>query len=261
MAEFLSRPAPALSQFDRSHLGGRDRVTLRQLVPALVTMVVLASGLAAIEATRAGAWDFALRFVLLAVVADGIDGPLARRLGVAGPMGKQLDSLSDIIAFGVAPAFLFATFYSGMFDPLRYAVAFIFVAAGVYRLARFHSQPGNGNFHGLPITAAGALLAVTVAGPFTAEGLIAGGAAIALALLMVGRHPFPKFSQWRWTLLPAIVAAAVPILLWPGVDTLAIVAGVFFGLYVLWSFIRGFVGRKEQEIDDEQEADSVTTQS
>lgn len=229
-------------------------MTLRHSMPALVTMVALACGLVAVEATRGGAWDLALRLILLAAVADGIDGPLARRLRAASPMGKQLDSLSDIIAFGVAPAFLFSTYYVGAPDLARFGVALVFVGAGVYRLARFQTHPSNDVFQGLPITAAGMLLAVTVAGPITTGVLGTGGMAIALAALMVSRQPFPTLVHWRWRLLPALLIAALPIALWPRVDTLAIVVAVILGIYVLAglvSWVSRRVGERTLGVDEE----------
>lgn len=214
-------------------------MTLRQAVPSLITLFALGCGLGAIEATRVGNWDLALRLILLAAIADGIDGPIARRLNGSGAMGKQLDSLSDIVSFGAAPAFLFSTHYASAPDAARFGVALAFVATGAYRLARFNAQPTNDVFLGLPITVAGALLAVTVAGPFSLGVVEASLIAMVLAVLMVGRHPFPTFAKWRWTLLPAMAASAVAIALWPRVETLAIAAGAIFAFYVVW----GLVGR------------------
>mgnify|MGYP003349167163 CR=1 FL=1 len=87
-------------------------MTLRMAAPALVTLIALACGLAAIEAAHAGEWEMALRFVLLAAVADAMDGTIARLLHASSNMGKELDSLSDLVTFGAAPAFLFASHYS-----------------------------------------------------------------------------------------------------------------------------------------------------
>jgi CDP-diacylglycerol---serine O-phosphatidyltransferase len=212
-------------------------VTRRQAIPALVTLVVIACGFGALEAARVESWDIALRLILLAAVADGIDGALARRLRATSALGKQLDSLADIVAFGVAPAFLFSTFYADTHDAARYGVAIAFAAAGAYRLARFHGQAGNDYFFGLPITAAGALLTVVVAGPFTAGVLEGGAVAVALAVLMVSRLRFPTFADWRWTLFPGLVAATIPIALWPGVDTLAIIAAIILSLYIVLGLV------------------------
>lgn len=214
----------------------------RQLLPVGITLFALACGLAAIEASHVGDWHLALRLILLAAIADGLDGTVARRLGVDGALGSELDSLSDVIAFGVAPAFLFSAAYGDGFDLTRLLVAIIFVGAGAYRLARFHILPSGPYFVGLPIPSGGVLLASAVAGPFTPNVWVAGAIAIALAALMVSKHPFPTFAQWRKTLLGVLVGAAVLIAIWPSGEMLAIVAIVALASYVLWGFAAELVG-------------------
>jgi len=229
-------------------------VTRRQAIPTLITLFALGCGLGAIEATRIGDWGLALRLILLAAIADGIDGPVARRLNGAGEIGKQLDSLSDVISFGVAPAFLFSTFYADAPYLVRFAPALAFVAMGAYRLGRYNAQPSSDRFMGLPITVSGALLAVTVAGPITANVAVASIIALMLTVLMGVRHPFPAFTKWRWTLLPAFVGAAISIALWPGVETVAIVAGVILALYILW----GLVSHLLQHFNSDEVAERPT---
>ena len=220
-------------------------MTLRQVPPALVTTLTLACGLAALEAVRVGDWVLTLRLLLMAAVADGADGMLARRLGAVSPMGAQFDSLADIIAFGVAPAFLFATYYGSAPDGVRFGVALAFVLAGAYRLARFHAQPTHTAFCGLPITAAGSLLVVIVAGPFRVGVPEAAAASIALAVLMVSHHPFPKLPRSHQWLLLVAAAAVFPVVLWPHAETLAIVATSAFGAYVLWGLVGQMVADSE----------------
>lgn len=108
---------------------------------------------------------FSCLFVMAAAVFDRFDGKLARKLDVASEMGKQLDSLCDLISFGVAPAVIawklhFA--YASMFFPfgrlIGYALALAFPIAGAIRLARFNLQEECDCFYGIPITLAGSLL-------------------------------------------------------------------------------------------------------
>ena len=231
-------------------------MTFRQSLPSLVTMVTLACGLATLEAARVGEWELALRLVLLAAVADGVDGILARRLRACSAMGEQLDSLADVIAFGAAPAFLFSTYYGGASGWVRFGVALAFVLAGAYRLARFHARPANGVFCGLPITVAGPLLALAVAGPFGAGAPEAGLAGLGLAALMVSHHPFPTFARSRGRLLPAIAGASLPVALWPRVETLAILAALALGTYLVWGLVSqvvtddGMPGRSVEEVPE-----------
>lgn len=214
----------------------------RQLLPVTITLFALGCGLGAIEASHVGNWHLALRLILLAFIADGVDGTVARRLGVAGALGGELDSLSDVVAFGVAPAFLFAAAYGDGFALARLTVMMVFVGAGAYRLARFHILPSGPYFCGLPIPSAGVLLAATVAGPFTPNVWVAGVVAVALAGLMVSKHPFPTLAQWRKTLVALLVGSAVLIAIWPSGETLAIVSIVVLASYVLWGFAVGLVG-------------------
>lgn len=203
----------------------------------MVTMVALACGLAALEAARGTSWDLALWLILLAAIADGVDGVLARRLRVTSAMGEQLDSLTDIVAFGTAPAFLFSSYYGDAPAVLRFGVPFGFVVAGAYRLARFHTRPNVGGFCGLPITVAGPLLALAVVGPFGLGAWEAGGIGIIIAALMVHAHSFPAIVPSRRWLLLAIVAASVPVALWPRGETLSIVGAVTLGAYVIWGLV------------------------
>jgi phosphatidylserine synthase len=163
-------------------------------------------------------------------------------------MGRQLDSLADIIAFGVAPAFLFATYYSAAAGWVRFGVALPFVLAGAYRLARFHAEPDQSFFRGLPITAGGTLLALVVTGPFGAGVWATAMTGIALTVLMVCRHPFPKLGPSRHWLLPGLGAALLPVALWPQVETLALVAGLVLASYVLWGVAGMVLGDKLQAI-------------
>lgn len=201
-------------------------------------MFTLSCGLAAIEAARTGNWDWALRLILLATIADGLDGALARQLGASSDMGEQLDSLADIVAFGAAPALLFVTVFSSAPAPMRYAVGLFFVLAGAYRLARFHAVPADGVFLGLPITAGGALMALIAAGPFGLNYWLATGLAIGTALLMVCRVQFPKMSHIKPNPIGVIAVASFPVVLWPGVETVAIVAALIMGAYVVFGLIR-----------------------
>ncbi len=214
----------------------------RQILPIAITLFALACGLASIEASHAGNWHLALRLILLAAIADGVDGTVARRLGVAGPLGGELDSLADVVAFGVAPAFLFSTAYGDDFALARLAVAVVFVGAGAYRLARFHILPSGPYFIGLPIPSGGVLLAATVAGPFTPNVWVAGAIAVGLAALMVSKHPFPTLAQWRKTLLAVLIVLAIVIAIWPSGETLAIAAIAVLASYVLWGFAVELVG-------------------
>ncbi len=219
-------------------------MTLRMAAPALVTLIALACGLAAIEAAHAGAYEMALRFILLAAVADAMDGTIARLLHASSNMGKELDSLSDLVTFGAAPAFLFASRYSGAPIELVFGAMVLFVAAGAYRLARYNGQSSRGDvFCGMPITAAGMLLAVAVAGPVDLNHVEAVGTAIALSILMVSRVPFPMLKFGWSLLLPALGVAIIPIALANSVEWLALAAVIALGVYVVMGVVSALSDR------------------
>jgi CDP-diacylglycerol--serine O-phosphatidyltransferase len=211
-------------------------VNVRQWLPAIVTLVVLGCGLGALEASRVANWDLAFGLIVLAGLADAVDGLVARWLRVAGPMGAQLDSLADVVAFGAAPAFLFSAHYAATAPtPLRLAVMLAFVSAGVFRLARFNVQPKREGFLGMPITCGGVLFAASVAGPFVGAMVNAAVVGVVLAVLMASHVPFPKFTTWQWRFLPPMLGAAIPLARWPSIDTAALVTFGLFGSYTLWS--------------------------
>jgi CDP-diacylglycerol---serine O-phosphatidyltransferase len=213
----------------------------RQAVPAVITVLALACGLAAFEAARGEHWAWAFRLILLAAVFDGADGVLARRLAVAGPMGQQLDSLSDVVTFGAAPAFLFISYYSGSPDVIRFTVALVFLSAGMFRLARYNTRPASSSFSGLPITAAGVLFAAVTTGPLAGQYAFASIAGLMLGALMVSTHPFPTLSKARAKMLPALIPIFIPVVLWPHVETVALIAAGGIGLYLVWGLLSRFV--------------------
>ncbi len=151
---------------------------LRKILPNILTLANLAFGVLAILV--ASSTDkinilnrgddinliyFSCLFVMVAALSDRFDGKLARHLGVASELGKQLDSLCDLISFGVAPAviawklhFAFASTLLPMGRLFGYLIALAFPIAGAIRLARFNLQDDSTYFQCIPITLAGSLL-------------------------------------------------------------------------------------------------------
>lgn len=104
-----------------------------------------------------GNFNLSLLLIFIAALTDRFDGMVARKLNVESELGKQLDSMSDIISFGVAPALLL---YQGILIEFGAPGAFFsifYISCGAFRLARFNISENNGYFTGLPITAAGCL--------------------------------------------------------------------------------------------------------
>jgi CDP-diacylglycerol--serine O-phosphatidyltransferase len=130
----------------------------------MLTSLNLILGVFSILATFNNNFTTAALLVVAAMLADGIDGRVARYFKVSSEFGKELDSLCDLVSFGVAPAILSYAFLLKDFDKAGYAVAAIFATCGALRLARFNVNTGvvKGYFMGLPIPAAGCVVATFV---------------------------------------------------------------------------------------------------
>jgi CDP-diacylglycerol--serine O-phosphatidyltransferase len=133
----------------------------RAFIPNILTFMNLAFGIMALLATTEGQYLNAGLFILGAGLIDRYDGRIARLLNAESPLGKELDSLSDLVSFGVAPAIL-AYFMFDLIDLsfLGLIPVILFPVAGAYRLARYNSSSFNGVFMGVPITIAGCMLAL-----------------------------------------------------------------------------------------------------
>ena len=143
------------------------------LLPNLITSASLFFGLLAIKYSIDGRMNgnmqefvFAAYAILAAGLCDGLDGSVARLTHTQSSFGVQLDSLCDLVSFGIAPAIVIYNYALNDFFRLGFCVAFIFAACGALRLARFtvQSEMGktSGNFTGLPIPMAAAPLAVFI---------------------------------------------------------------------------------------------------
>jgi CDP-diacylglycerol--serine O-phosphatidyltransferase len=123
----------------------------------------LVFGMCSILSTFHGELIWGSIFILLALVADGLDGRTARFFGVSSEMGKEMDSLCDLGSFGIAPAFLAWAFVLQHHGLLGVAVVIIFAVCGMWRLARFNVNADvvHGYFMGLAIPAGGNIVAMT----------------------------------------------------------------------------------------------------
>lgn len=135
----------------------------RRFLPNLCTSMNLVFGMCSILATYHGDLIRGSIFILLALVADGLDGRTARFFGVSSEMGKEMDSLCDLGSFGIAPAFLAWAFVLQHHGWLGVAVVIIFAVCGMWRLARFNVNADvvHGYFMGLAIPAGGNIVAMT----------------------------------------------------------------------------------------------------
>ncbi len=168
----------------------------RSAVPNVFTFANLGCGVMSLMMTFQENYKWAAIFILLACLADRYDGRVARMLNVSSELGKELDSLADLVSFGVAPAILAFNIYSfASLGIAGYLLAILFPIAGAYRLARFNVTDFDGEFYGIPITFAGMFMALYCF--VTMNYLVPQGVnaiiMIALAYLMVCKHRFKKF--------------------------------------------------------------------
>lgn len=139
---------------------------IRSLVPNAITVLAICAGMSAIRFAILGRWEGAVLAVLIAGVLDGLDGRMARLLKGSSKFGAELDSLSDIVSFGVAPAVILYSWALRDVKGIGWLIALIFTTAMALRLARFNtmSQSENINkkenqdyFTGIPAPASAAL--------------------------------------------------------------------------------------------------------
>jgi CDP-diacylglycerol--serine O-phosphatidyltransferase len=130
-------------------------------IPNILTFGNLIFGLLSLLMTFQTNYKLSAIFILLAGLMDRYDGQLARFLQVSSELGKELDSLADLVSFGVAPSILIFNLYNFIsLGYLGYICFLIFPVAGAYRLARYNSSNFNNVYTGIPITMAGMLVAI-----------------------------------------------------------------------------------------------------
>lgn len=226
---------------------------MKWILPNACTAANLFFGMLSILATYEGNFFYASVFILLALIADGMDGRVARALNAASELGKEMDSLCDLGSFGIAPAFLAYAFCMHNYGTLGKAAAIIFALCGMWRLARFNVNTGvvHGFFMGLAIPAGGCIIATTTL-LFTAMnirpenfGLIYPITVIIVAYLMVSHVHYPDFKGGgeKLYLVSKIFAAAM----FAGIIYLtqaAIVQGVLtaiFATYAVFGIINSLI--------------------
>lgn len=132
------------------------------LLPNALTTASLFSGFYAIVAAASGVFDNAAIAIFVSMVLDGLDGRVARMTNTQSKFGEEYDSLSDMVAFGVAPGMVAFFWALNDLDKVGWAITFIYVAGAALRLARFNTQIGSIDkkvFVGLPSPAAAACVA------------------------------------------------------------------------------------------------------
>jgi len=211
---------PAVADSDPASLLPGAHTMRRRVSFALVNACTLASlglGLMAIFLAMHGDVRIAAACLVACVGFDGLDGALARKLGVSSPFGAQMDSLADMCSFGLAaPVVVYAALAHTV--PTAFAAVACMLVAGcaAIRLARFNVSPKDGKFFsGVPTTLVAAVLALTVLIDLPLPGAAVLGGVAMLAFAMVSSFPYAKLARlvklppWLW-LLPIVGALVDP---------------------------------------------------
>ncbi len=221
----------------------------------------------------------AIWFVLAAFVFDFLDGRLARLGGHESPFGREFDSLADIVSFGLAPALMVYRVVLQEFPRACWIIAFIYLACGALRLARFNSVAANhhgtnnqNTFTGFPIPAAAGLIAsITLFLLWLAEGehhlgnwrFVLPPLLLFLSFMMFSRFQYPSFKAVNWKTKKSIPRfLAIILVLIFTVLNYEWMPAVLFLAYLLYGVLRPWLSREwrreiEEEIGEEPTAEPV----
>jgi CDP-diacylglycerol--serine O-phosphatidyltransferase len=219
---------------------------------------------AAADLFHAAVW-----FILGAFVFDFLDGRLARLGGNESAFGREFDSLADIVSFGLAPALMVYRIVLQEFPRACWIIAFIYLACGALRLARFNTTAANGNtpgdgtnFTGFPIPAAAGLIAsITLFLLWLAEGehrlgkwkFVLPPLLLFLSFMMFSRFQYPSFKAINWKTKKSIPRFLVIIfILILTVLNYEWMPAVLFLSYLLYGVLRPWLSREwRREIEEE----------
>ncbi|WP_235295824.1 CDP-diacylglycerol--serine O-phosphatidyltransferase [Portibacter marinus] len=216
---------------------------IKQNIPNFLTCLNLTCGLLAI---MSGDLDIGVYLVIAGGIFDVFDGMVARALNVSSPIGGELDSLADVVTFGVAPAILYYKAFAGAGQWWFLLGPICIVVAGAVRLARFNVTESKSNFfEGLAIPASGLTLCGLVYARFFLTGLSLNFLpflfiAIGLALLNVSSikmFSFKQFGSSKVKIYFAVIAGAglLSLLLMP-----RLTIAVLMITYIFLAVINGF---------------------
>lgn len=193
------------------------------ILPNLFTTASLFTGFLGMIMAQQGNIDGCAMAILFSAFMDGLDGKVARLTNTASEFGVQYDSLADLVAFGVAPAFMAWVWLLNEFGRVGIGVGFLFVACTALRLARFNvstTVTSKKFFIGLPSPAGGCSLALfALFAPYVPEWLMDAvpgtilGVTFVVALLMVSRVRYFSFKEFGFLRTHAFKSMVIALLL------------------------------------------------
>ncbi|WP_048647741.1 CDP-diacylglycerol--serine O-phosphatidyltransferase [Nitratireductor soli] len=251
------------------HGGGGPRISeipLRMLVPNVITVLAICAGLSGIRLAFENRVETAVVMVLIAAFLDAVDGRVARMLKASSKFGAQMDSLADIVNFGVAPALVLYAYLLDKAGPLGWIAALLFAIACCLRLARFNVMLDDPDrpawqadyFVGVPAPAGAALVLLPVylgflgVMPDRTVALVACFYTVLIGFLMVSRLPVYSGKSSgnrvrREYVLPLILGLALYVLLLTSYTWLTLSASTIAYLGFLILSMRAYSRRAARE--------------
>ncbi len=180
----------------------------RYLLPNILTLGGVCLGISSIKFSIDGNYSLAVTLILFAAILDALDGRIARLIKGTSEFGKELDSLTDFVSFGIAPVFILYFWELNTYGKFGWAITLIYSVCCVLRLARFNltktdnQQDWKNNFfEGIPSPAGGILILMPLIYELTDLNLNFGAReatpflTIFIALLMVSKIPTPSLKK------------------------------------------------------------------
>ncbi len=237
----------ALLRRARARMHQSGNFSINRLIPNILTLLALCAGMTAIRFALQDKFEPAVMAIMVAAVLDGVDGRLARFLKATTILGAQLNSLSDFVSFGVAPAVLLFVWSLSQLESFGWAVAVLFAICCALRLARFNAQLGieppafaYNFFVGVPAPAAAVLAILPMMlsfqfgetifrSPYLTVPVMAGVAALMVS--RIATYSFKRFRVKRDWVLPTllVVGALAAFVTTEPWATLAMIALLYLG--------------------------------
>ena len=213
-----------------------EKKNVRMILPNMLTLIGVCIGLTSIRFSFNGQFDLAIIAIIFAALIDGLDGRIARLIKGTSKVGKELDSLTDMISFGVAPAFIMYFWTLSSLGRLGWLICLIYVICVALRLARFNinsnQEPSwrDNFFEGVPSPAGGILVLTPLVISMTNfdlikidNNIIAPIFFIVTSLLLISKFPTYSFKK-------IVIQRQTTIFLLFGII-------LFFGFILIYPFI------------------------
>tara|TARA_B100000674_G_scaffold254801_1_gene210097 strand:- start:661 stop:1458 length:798 start_codon:yes stop_codon:yes gene_type:complete len=207
----------------------------RVILPNIMTLVGVCIGLTSIKFAFDGRFELSVIAVLIAAIIDGLDGRIARLIKATSKVGKELDSLTDVISFGVAPAFIMYFWALDNIGRFGWLISLIYVVCVALRLARFNVTTGgepswrDNFFEGIPSPAGGILVLMPLIYSFSEiqflminKNIVVPALFIIISILLISKIP-------TYSLKRIVVPRSTSIFLLFGII-------LYFGLLLIYTF-------------------------